>query len=392
MSTSKSDWKENTKLAHAGRDPDKYHGVVNPPIVRTSTIIYPTLDAYENPDHRYRYGRLGNPLSDAFESAMAELEAGVGAVGTQTGMSAITTSVLAFAKAGDHILMADTVYPPTRDFCKNILSKMNVEVEYYDPMIGADIKSHIRENTSIIYMESPGSGTFEVMDVRAVTDAAKPKNVITIIDNTWSAGVLFKPLEHGVDISFQSCTKYVGGHSDINCGVIVASNENLLKTIRKAAWDLGVAPAAEDMYLALRGLRTLTTRIKQNQANAAKVIEWMRGRDEFVKILYPALEGHKGHENWKRDFKGANGIFSFVLKPASKEAVHGFVNALELFPLGSSWGGYESLCQPQYLKNYRTAVPWQEEGTCFRLQVGLEDPEDLINDIEQALKIFNQDK
>lgn len=387
MTKSKHDhWSENTKLTHVGRNPDGYHGLVNPPIARTSTIIYPNLDAYENPEHRYRYGRLGNPLSDAFEGAMAELEGGVGAVGTQTGMSAITTSILAFVKAGDHLLMADTVYPPTRDFCKNILARMNVEVEYFDPMIGDGIESHIRDNTSVIYMESPGSGTFEVMDIGTVTKVAKTKNVITIIDNTWSAGILFKPLEHGVDVCFQSCTKYVGGHSDINLGCIVTRNENLLKTIRKAAWDLGVAPSAEDMYLALRGLRSLTTRMKQNAANAARVIEWMQTRDEFTKIFYPALKEHKGHENWKRDFKGANGIFSFVLKPASKEAVHKFINALELFPLGSSWGGYESLCQPQYLKNYRTAVPWNDEGACFRFQIGLEDPEDLIKDIEQALE------
>ncbi|MFP4314472.1 MAG: trans-sulfuration enzyme family protein, partial [Alphaproteobacteria bacterium] len=247
-------------------------------------------------------------------------------------------------------------------------------------------------NTALIYMESPGSATFEVQDIPAICKLASHKKITTIIDNTWSAGLLFKPLEHGCDVSLQSCTKYIGGHSDVNLGVIIARNENLLKPLRKAAWDLGVAPAAEDLYLALRGLRSLNARMKQNAANAATVIEWMQTRDEFTKIYYPALKEHKGHEIWKRDFKGANGLFSFVLQAASREAIHGFINALELFPLGSSWGGYESLCQPQYLKNYRSAVPWNEKGACFRFQIGLEDPQDLIKDIDQALKIFNEFK
>lgn len=391
MKKSNPDWSEQTNLTHLGRDPDSYHGVVNPPISRTSTIIYPDLASYEDPDYRYRYGRLGNPLSDQFEDAMAALENGAGAVGTQTGMAAITTSILSVAKSGDHILMVDTVYGPARYFAANILKRMNIEVEYYDPTIGSGIENLCRENTSVIYMESPGSATFEVQDVPAICKVAKARGIMTIIDNTWSAGVLFKPLDHGVDMSFQSCTKYVGGHSDINLGVIVAKDETLLKTIRSSAWDLGVAPMAEDMYLALRGLRTLRTRLKQNAANAETVIAWMKNRDEFTKIYYPKLESHETHNLWSRDFKGANGLFSFILKPASKNAVHGFINALKLFPIGSSWGGYESLCQPQHLEDYRTAVSWNEEGALFRFQIGLEDPEDLINDISQALEIFNRE-
>ena len=389
---SKSNWSEDTKLTHAGRDPDAYHGIVNPPISRTSTILYPDLAAYENPSHRYRYGRMGNPMSDAFESAMAELESGIGAVGTQTGMAAITTSILSIVKSGDHVLMVDTVYPPTRYFAANILKRMNVEVEYYDPMIGADIQSLIRDNTSIIYLESPGSATFEIMDVPTITKIAKDKGITTILDNTYSAGILFKPLDHGVDISFQSCTKYVGGHSDINLGVIATKDEALLKLIRSAAWDLGVAPTAEDMYLALRGLRTLTTRMKQNAANALEVLGYMQTREEFAKLFHPSLETHKGHDIWKRDFKGANGLIGFMLQDAPSKAVHDFINALELFPIGSSWGGFESLCQPQDLKSYRTAVPWDGTGACFRLQVGLEAPKDLIGDLEQGLKVFNAEK
>jgi cysteine-S-conjugate beta-lyase len=382
--------KQDTRLVLTGRNPDAYFGIVNPPVARASTILYPDLAAYENPEHQYRYARLGNPMSDTFEEALAELEGGAAAIGTQTGLSAITTSILALAKTGDHILVVDTVYPPVRGFCGNVLTRMGVEVEYYDPCIGAGIKNLIRENTSIIYMESPGSATFEVQDVPAIVEFAKKKNIYTIIDNTWSAGLLFNPIKHGVDISLQSCTKYIGGHSDINLGVIVCADMNVAKRVRQSAHDLGVAPAQEDMALALRGLRTITTRMKQNAANAAKVVEWLQARSEIEQIYYPALKGHKGHNIWLRDFNGVNGLLSILLIPASKEAVHGFVNALSLFPVGSSWGGYESLLQPQYLSKCRVAVPWTKEGALLRLQIGLENPDDLIADLDQAFDIFNK--
>lgn len=247
----------------------------------------------------------------------------------------------------------------------------------------------IKDNTRVIYMESPGSATFEVQDVPVIVKVAKAKGITTMIDNTWAAGLLFRPLRHGVDISLQSCTKYVGGHSDINLGVIVCADKDMEKTIRTSAHDLGVAPAQEDMALALRGLRTLTTRIKQNAKNAKLVMEWLEQRSEVERVYYPALEGHKGHDIWKRDFNGGNGLFSILLKPASKEAVHDFVDALALFPVASSWGGYESLLQPQYLGSCRDAVPWNEKGALLRLQIGLEDPQDLINDLEQGFKVFN---
>lgn len=384
--------KEDTQLVLTGRKPENYFGIVNPPVARASTILYPNLAAYENPEHQYRYARLGNPMSDTFEGALAELEGGKAAIGTQTGLSAITTSILGLVNTGDHILVVDTVYPPVRGFCGNVLSRMGVEVEYYDPCIGADIKSLIRGNTTVIYMESPGSATFEVQDVPAIVKVAKEHGIKTVIDNTWSAGLLFKPLSHGVDISLQSCTKYIGGHSDINLGIIVCADQDLAKRVRHSAHDLGVAPAQEDMALALRGLRTITTRMKQNAANAARVVEWLQTRGEIARIYYPALEGHKGHEIWRRDFKGVNGLLSILLAPSSKKAVHAFVDALTLFPVGSSWGGYESLLQPQYLNKCRVAVPWSEEGALLRLQIGLEDPEDLIADLTQAFDKFNQNK
>lgn len=378
------DMKLDTKLTHLGRDPDDYHGVVNPPIARTSTILYPNLAAYENPDHQYRYGRLGNPMSDAFESAMAELEGGYKAVSTQTGMSAITTAILSVVKTGDHLLMVDTAYPPVRGFCSNVLERMGVEVEYYDPCIGAGIEQHIKDNTSVVYLESPGSATFEVQDVPAITEIAKSHSITTIADNTWSAGLLFNPIQYGVDLCLQSATKYIGGHSDVNLGVVIAANEALYAPLKQAASDLGVAAGAEDMYLSLRGLRSLTTRMKQNNHNAMEVLEFLKEQKEIERIYCPMLETHPTHDIWKRDFSGGNGLFSILLKPYSKESVHEFVNALELFPIGSSWGGYESLCQPQYLDNCRTAVPWEEEGALLRFQVGFEDPQDLIADFEKA--------
>ncbi len=381
--------RRDTALVHAGRKPEDYHGVVNPPLVRTSTILYPNLAAYEDKNHRYRYGRLGNPLSDSFERAIADLEGGFDAISCQSGMSAITTALLSFLKTGDHLLVADTCYPPVRDFCRNILARMGVETEYYDPMAGIEIESLIRPNTAVIYMESPGSGTFEVMDVPAVARLARNKGVVTIIDNTWSAGILFNPIKHGVNVCLQSATKYIGGHSDINLGVIVAADEETFARLRQMSWDLGVCAAAEDLNLALRGLRTLTTRMKQNAANAQAVMDWMAGRPEIQKLYHPSLPGHKGHDIWKRDFTGANGIFSFLLKPAPREAVHSFVDALTLIPIGSSWGGYESLLQPQYPAKIRSAVPWTENGALLRFQIGFEDPADLIANIEQALKIFN---
>jgi cystathionine beta-lyase len=379
----------DTKLVLSGRAPENYFGIVNPPIARASTILYPSLAAYEDPTHQYRYGRLGNPMSDAFEKALAELEGGVAAIGTPTGLSAITTAILSLVKAGDHLLIVDTVYPPVRGFCKNVLKRIGVEVTFYDPCIGGGIEALIQGNTSLIYMESPGSATFEVQDVPAICAVAKSKAIQTVIDNTWSAGLLFRPIAHGVDVSLQSCTKYIGGHSDINLGVIVCADEGMAAQVRASAHDMGIAPAQEDMALALRGLRTLTTRMRQNAENARIVVEWLQSRPEVERIYYPALSTHKGHDIWNRDFSGANGLFSILLKPAPKAAVHGFVDALALFPIGSSWGGYESLLQPQYLEKCRDAVPWSEKGALLRLQIGLEDPQDLIDDLAQGFAVFN---
>jgi cystathionine beta-lyase len=390
---SKKDLKEATKLAHAGTAPDEYFGIVNPPIARASTILYPSLDAYEDPGHKYRYGRMGNPISEKFETALADLENGFNAVTTASGLSAITLVLSAVLKQGDHLLLVDTLYPPARDFANQELAKFGVEVEYYDPRIGSDIEGLVKDNTAVIYLESPGSGTFEVQDVDAITEVAKAKGIKTIIDNTYSAGYLFKPLNHGVDFSLQSATKYIGGHSDINMGVVVAKSEEDYKSLKRTSLNRGDCASAEDLYLGIRGLHTLPVRIKQNAENALKVCKWLEGQDGIAELINPGLPSSPDHELFNKYFKHANGVFSIVLEPSSKAAVRAFVDALELFPIGSSWGGYESLLQPQYLGKYRTATSRPEgEGALLRLQVGLEDPEDLIADLEQALAIFNKEK
>ncbi len=383
---------KNTRLVHAGRDPEAFFGLANLPVGRVSTIIYPSLEAYENPNHKFRYGRVGNPMSEAFELAMSELEGGYNAITASSGLAAITTAILAFVKTGDHVLICDAVYPPTRIFCDETLKRMGVEVEYYDPLIGKGIEKMIRKNTSLIYMESPGSGTFEVQDVPAIVAAAKKRGILTMLDNSWSGGLIFRPIEHGVNVAVQSVTKYVGGHSDISLGVAVADTEKTYKILKRGALHLGTCAAPDELWLALRGLRTMAVRMKQNAQNALKVAQWLEKRPEVAHVYYPALKGDPNHKLWKRDFSGANGLLSILLKEAPKKAVSQFVNGLELFPIGSSWGGYESLLQPQALEKCRSANPWTEKGACLRLQIGLEDPEDLIADLERGFERFNKNR
>lgn len=383
MSNKKSYYKE-TKLMHAGRNPDDYFGVVNPPICRASTILYKDFAAYYDPDTKFRYGRINNPLSNAFEEAISELEGGFHAITASSGMAAITTTLLSFVKAEDHLLMVDSCYPPTRFFVNKQLRAYGVEVEYYDPMIGAGIKDLIRENTAVIYLESPGSATFEVQDVPAIVKIAKDRDILTIMDNTYSAGVLFRPLEHGINISVQSAAKYLGGHSDVNLGVAVADTEAHYKILKSCAMNLGTCAGAEDLYLSLRGLRTLEMRMNYAQKNMHSILAWFEKRKEVQCLYSPILETNRGHDIWKRDFSGANGVFSVLFRPEyQKEDIARFVDSLELFPVGSSWGGYESLIQPQDMKFYRS--DWTEEGFFLRFQIGNENTKDLIADLEQGI-------
>ena len=382
--------KDETRLIHAGYNPDDYHGVVNSPVVRTSTIIYPDMAAYEDPDHKFRYGRYNTPLVQNFNDALAELEKGYAALVAPSGLSAISTALLGVLNTGDHVLITDSVYPPARFFCDDVLERMGIEVEYYDPHIGAEITSLIKANTKVLYMESPGSGTMDIQDVPALTKAAKAAGLITMLDNSWASGVLFNPIEHGVNISILSCTKYINGHSDGMFGAVVADSEETYKIIKKAAVNLGVCAGSEEVNLGLRGLKTIHLRMKEAGERALKIAQWLEGESPTTKVYHPALPSHKAHEIWKRDYKGCNGLISLQLPAASKETAHAFIESLKLFRIGSSWGGYESLLQPQYLKSCRTAVPWDEDGFLVRLQVGLEDPDDLIADLQNAFKVFGE--
>ncbi len=385
MSDHKKDYRSETKLMHAGRKPEDYFGVVNPPICRTSTILYDDMAAYFDPKTKYRYGRVNNPLSQNFEEAVAELEGGHHAISTSSGMAAVTTSLLAFLKAGDHILIVDSCYPPTRFFADKQLKSYGIEVEYYDPMIGAGIRGLIRDNTAVIYLESPGSATFEVQDIPAIVKVAKERSVLTIMDNTYSAGVLFRPLDHGVNISVQSAAKYIGGHSDVNLGFAVADSKTHYKTLKSCAMNLGVCAGAEDLYLSLRGLRTLEMRLDYAQKNMQPVLEWFKGRSEVQELYSPILDDAHGNDIWKRDFSGANGVFSVLFDAKySMDDIAKFIDALVLFPVGSSWGGYESLVQPQDMDTYRSN--WTKEGAFIRFQIGNENPEDLIADLERGIK------
>lgn len=382
---SESKHRKNTRLMHAGRKPEEYFGVVNPPICRTSTILYDNLAAYLDPNTKYRYGRVNNPLSQSFEEAVAELEGGFHAISTSCGLSAITTTLMAFLKAGDHVLIVDSCYPPTRFFANKQLHSFGVHVEYYDPMIGAGIKDLIRDNTRAIYLESPGSATFDVQDVPAIVKVARAHDILTIMDNTYAAGVLFRPLDHGVNISVQSAAKYLGGHSDVNLGFAVTDNEDRYKTLKACAVNLGVCAGADDLYLALRGLRTLQMRLDYAEQNMRPVLDWFSGREEVQKLYCPALDDARGHDIWKRDFKGVNGLFSVLFKPDyTFESVARFIDSLELFPVGSSWGGYESLIQPQNMDLYRSE--WTEDGVFLRFQIGNEDAQDLIEDLERGIQ------
>jgi cystathionine beta-lyase len=379
----KKTYKEDTNIIHSGRNPAAYHGVVNPPVVHASSIIYESYADYKNT--AYRYARNGTPLSDSFEEAMAALEGGYGAVSTPSGQMAITTALSAFLKAGDHILVSDALYPPVREFCDNFLKRYGVETTYYDPMIGKGIEKLCRKNTKLIYIETPGAGTYEIIDVPAIVAVAKKKKIITMTDNSWAAGVLYRPIEHGVDISVQSVTKYVSGHSDLMLGVAVAATPALYKTLKKRALELGVCAGADEMYLALRGLRTIKVRMKQHEENVLKVVKWLQKCKEIERINCPALPGSPGHAIWKRDYSGTNGLISIQFKPISDKAYGAFIDALQLFPLAASWGGYESLAMPLD-PSARVAVKWAEKGPLLRLHIGLEDPDDLIADLQQALK------
>lgn len=379
--------RRDTLVSHAGRDPQNHAGLVNMPVYRGSTVLFADVATYEgrDPDNYkvMRYGIYGTPTTFALEEAVAQLEGGDKAVALPSGLAAITAALAAFTKSGDHILMVDTTYGPTRNFCKRRLAPYGVEVEYYDPLIGAGIAALIRPNTTLVYCEAPGSLSFEMQDIPAIAAAAHAKNIPVLADNTWGTPYFFRAFEHGVDVSIHAGTKYISGHSDALIGFIV-TNEKYWLPVRRAVADYGYCVSPDDCYLALRGLRTIGVRMRHQQQSALKVARWLEKRPEVLRVLYPALESDPGHAVWKRDFSGAASLFGVVLQPVAWTAVGAMIDALELFGIGSSWGGYESLAIRADIKAYRTATRWNPGGPLVRLHIGLEDTDDLIADLERG--------
>ena len=380
--------KKDTLLGHAGRNPFETHGTVNMPVYRASTIVFPDFETYSTrPADDYktpRYGIHGTPSNWALEEAVAKLEGGYNAVAVCSGLAAINAALCAFATNGSHVLIADSVYGPTRNFCDKRLAAFGVAVEYYDPLIGAGIKNLIKSNTCLIFCEAPGSLSFDMQDIPAIAREANAHGIPVLADTTWGTPYFFKSFEHGVDVSIHAATKYIVGHSDVMMGMIV-TNEKYWLPVRRTVADYGYCSSADDCYLALRGLRTIGVRMKQQMANAITVARWLASRAEVNRVLFPALESDPGHAIWKRDFEGAASLFSLVLNPVSKKQITAFVNGLKLFGIGSSWGGYESLVTAPNIAHLRTATQWPNDGPVIRLHIGLEDPEDLIADLTQAL-------
>jgi cystathionine beta-lyase len=332
-------------------------------------------------DQAYTYGRSGTPTVRALEEAIATVEGGEATVVTGSGYQAISTAILAFADSGDHILVADSVYNPTRHFCDRQLARLGVETTYYDPVIGAGIEGLIRPNTRLIFTESPGSQTFEVQDIPAIAAVAARHKLWLLLDNTWATPLYFRPFEHGVDVSIQAATKYIVGHADAMLGAIT-SNARAAKQIAHTKELLGVCPGSEETYLGMRGLRTLATRLVQHQRSGFEIAQWLEARPEVARVLHPGLPSHPQHDIWKRDFLGATGLFSIVLQPTPTHAVAAMLDGLKLFGMGFSWGGYESLVIPFDPTSYRTATSWDAEGPALRFHIGLEDVEDLKADLD----------
>lgn len=386
--------KEDTLLAHTGRDPESHHGTVNAPLYRASTILYPNVAAFKARAERkatgFSYGIDGTPTTFALAEAMAEMEGGARAMITSSGLSAITLPLMAFLAQGDHLLVADTVYGPTRNFCNSVLTRFGVETTFYDPLIGAEIAGLMRDNTRVVFMESPGTHTFEVQDVPAIAKVARERGAVSMVDNTWASPIYFKPLAHGVDVSIHAATKYISGHSDFLLGTVTARDEETYQRMRESRAVFGDCPAPDICYQALRGLRTMAVRLRHQEAAALKIAHWLQQRPEVKRVMHPALPDDPGHALWKRDFTGASGLFGVVLHTRSEDAVAAMLDGLRWFGIGASWGGFESLAIPAWPALSRTATKWEEPGSVLRISIGLEDPQDLIADLEAGLERLNK--
>jgi cystathionine beta-lyase len=372
----------DTLLAHAGRDPSRSERAVNPPVHRATTLL--AADVAELYDAPKTYALDGMAVQEALRAALLAIEGGAGCVLSPSGLTACTLAILAVARADSEILITDSVYKPTRRFCDHSLKRFNVKPIYYEPRIGAGIADLITDKTCAVFLESPGSLTFELQDVPAICAAAKTRNIPTIIDNTWSAGVYFKPFDHGVDISVQALSKYQAGHADAFMGSVIGATKGLANKIWLTSKDLGLGVSPDDAFLVLRGLRTLSVRLERQSANALTIARWLEARPEVARVLHPALESSQDHALWKRDFTGASALFGIILKQAPEARVNAMLESLKLFGMGFSWGGYESLAIPCDQQIVHTATPWRAEGPCIRLSIGLEHVDDLIADLDQA--------
>ena len=377
----------NTRLAHAGNNPADFHGFVNPPVVHASTVLFPNASTMERRAQKYTYGTRGTPTTDALCAAIDELEGSAGTILVSSGLAAVTVPFLAYLSAGDHALIVDSVYHPTRHFCDTMLKRLGVSVDYYDPAIGAGIETLIRPNTRLVHTEAPGSNTFEMQDIPAIAAAAHRHGAVVTMDNTWATPLYFRPLDFGVDVSIHAATKYPAGHSDVLFGT-VSANAAHWEQLHDTQIALGTCASPDDAYQVLRGLRTMGVRLERHQESALELARWLEGVEDVSRVLHPALPSFPGHDLWKRDFKGASGIFSIVLDGGSpdrhKAKAHAFLDALGIFGLGYSWGGFECLAVHVTLADRRVAKGPQE-GPVLRLQIGLEDVKDIRADIERGL-------
>ncbi|MBJ7015525.1 cystathionine beta-lyase [Vibrio cholerae] len=388
---------KKTRLVTAGRNKKWTLGVVNPPVQRASTVVFDTVAqknqaAINRANKTLFYGRRGTTTHFAFQEAMVEIEGGAGCVLYPCGAAAITNAILSFVAQGDHILMVDTCYEPTRDFCEKVLKKLGVSTTYYDPMLGEGIRELIQPNTKVLFTESPGSLTMEVQDIPTLSRIAHEHDIVVMLDNTWAAGVLFSPFEHGVDISIQAATKYIVGHSDVMLGTAVA-NEKCWAQLREHSYLMGQYASPDDVYMAMRGLRTLDVRLRQHEQNSLQIAQWLQTRPEVDHVRHPALATCPGHEFFERDFTGGNGLFSFVLKTTHPEATTALLDGMQHFSMGFSWGGFESLIlahEPKAFASLRSVANPHFCGTLIRVHIGLEDVEDLIAELEAGFTRYNQ--
>lgn len=393
MTTPRSD---ATKAVVTGRRPAENHGVVNPPVYHASTILYPTFDALiaggKIPaGDGVTYGVHGTPGTFAFEEAVAALEGGFRTRLSSTGLTAVTAPLLAYLKTGDHLLVPDNCYGPTRHFADTMLTGLGIETTYYDPEVGGEIRALIRPNTKVVFVEAPGSWTFEMQDIPAIAEEAKKAGAVVMMDNTWASPLYFKPFEHGVDVSIQAVTKYISGHSDLVMGAVTATRE-AYPAIREVWKAMGLAASPDDVFLAMRGIRTIHTRLPRHWESGLKVGEWLMSRPEVAEVIHPAMEHDPGHALWKRDFVGASSLFAFTFTEGLSSDAHmsALLDSLEHYGMGYSWGGFESLLIPVYPEKRRSATPWPKpgrpKGQTMRIHIGLEDPDELIDDLKAGFE------